>query len=560
MKLVVVGISHKTASVRIREKFSFTKSGLLESQAQLMTLNGIKSAIILSTCNRVEIYAYSSSNGSSAQSIKGFLSQKFNFPKETIEKYFYTLIDNLAIRHLFRVACGLDSQVLGEREILGQVKSALSATSEAGLIDDFLRLIFEKAIDMGVSVRENTKLSYGNVSVGSVAMKMLKDHFTNLSEKQVLIIGAGKIASLMSKYLKEEKIKGFFVSNRTYAKARELALFCGGEVVDFRLLQEKLETADVVISSTASPHIILRKKVVEEVMKVRRNPLLLLDLAVPRDIEPEVKQIAGVSLFDLDDLKGIIEENYNKRKKEATLAEETIERELAAWSYPSNEVLRIGARKSPLALRQVEEVIGYLRKTGVNTAVTIVSMDTFGDKDKVTAISDIEGSDFFTREIEDALLKGEIDFAVHSAKDLPDEIPYGLCIAAITPSIDPFDALVSKGNLTLEQLPPGAKIAASSLRRKSQLKSYRGDLEVVDIRGNIEERLKKFDESDLDAIIIASCALKRLGLEKRIAQLIPFEILKPHPLQGSLAIETRQEDSKMIELFSKIDVREAAVR
>lgn len=218
-------------------------------------------------------------------------------------------------------------------------------------------------------------------------------------------------------------------------------------------------------------------------------------------------------------------------------------------------ILKAGTRKSPLALRQVEEVIESLRKIGTEINVNIIGIDTAGDKDRVTAISDIEGTDFFTREIEEALLSGEVDFSVHSAKDLPDKIPDGLHIAAITESVDPYDALVSKNNLSIKDLPKGAKIAASSMRRKTQIRAFRDDFEIVDIRGNIGERLTEFDDSDLDAIVVASCALKRLGLENRITQRLPLEILKTHPLQGSLAVETRQDNLEVIGLFSKIDTR-----
>lgn len=220
-----------------------------------------------------------------------------------------------------------------------------------------------------------------------------------------------------------------------------------------------------------------------------------------------------------------------------------------------HKVLRIGTRRSPLALKQVEEVLGYLRRFELSIETEIIGIDTFGDKDKITPISDIEGTDFFTREIEEALFRGEIDFAVHSAKDLPDKIPDGLCIAAITKSIDPFDALVAKDNLKINQLRPGARIGASSERRKLQLKKYRKDFQILHIRGTIQERLKKLDNGELDAVIIAACALMRLGLEERISQRIPFEILKPHPLQGSLAVEIRQDNTDLIRLLSKIDTR-----
>lgn len=207
----------------------------------------------------------------------------------------------------------------------------------------------------------------------------------------------------------------------------------------------------------------------------------------------------------------------------------------------SNLFFRIGTRRSPLALRQVIEAVSYLREFYPDLRTKTVCIDTYGDKDKTTPISAIEGTDFFTREIDEALLRNEIDFAVHSAKDLPDKIPYGLYIAAITKSIDPYDVLVSKNNLKLDELPHGAKIGASSQRRKAQLKAYRNDFKILDIRGNIQERLKILQETELEAIIVAGCALMRLGLEHKITERISFEILRPHPLQGSLAIVARKK-------------------
>jgi len=220
---------------------------------------------------------------------------------------------------------------------------------------------------------------------------------------------------------------------------------------------------------------------------------------------------------------------------------------------------RIGTRTSFLALRQVEEILQALRKFYPDFKAEVIGIDTYGDKDKITPISQIEGTDFFTREIDDALLKWEIDFAVHSAKDLPDTIKEGLVISALINSIDSYDALVSKDGLKLAELPQGARIGTSSIRRKTQMSRYRDDFDIVDIRGNIEERLEKLDNDNLDGIVVAACALVRLGLENRITQRIPFEILKPHPLQGALAIVTRAEDLKFHSLLSVIDSREAAL-
>jgi len=197
---------------------------------------------------------------------------------------------------------------------------------------------------------------------------------------------------------------------------------------------------------------------------------------------------------------------------------------------------RVGTRKSPLALKQVDEIFTRLKKFYPDTEFVTVTIDTYGDKDTKTPVSDIEGTDFFTREIDQALLRGEIDIAVHSAKDLPDNLKEGIESALTTESIDPYDCLVSKSGSKLSELPPGAKIGTSSSRRKTQLKKYRKDFQIVDIRGNIEERLEKLDNSDLDAIVIAACALMRLGLKERITERLPLEILRPHPLQGSLAV------------------------
>ncbi len=215
--------------------------------------------------------------------------------------------------------------------------------------------------------------------------------------------------------------------------------------------------------------------------------------------------------------------------------------------------IRVGTRRSPLALRQAEEVWGNLRKAYPDIKLEIIGIETYGDKDKTTPISEIEGTDFFTREIEEALLKNDIDFAVHSAKDLPDKILQGLTVAAITKSLSPYDALVSKERFKINELPKGAKIGVSSLRRKTQLKKYRDDFQLIDIRGNIQERLEKLDTDGLDAIVVAACALVRLGLEERITQRIPFKILKPHPLQGSLAIEVRENNIQLINLLKVLN-------
>lgn len=195
-------------------------------------------------------------------------------------------------------------------------------------------------------------------------------------------------------------------------------------------------------------------------------------------------------------------------------------------------ILRMGTRPSPLALKQAEEI----RKLFPSVQFEIVSIKTRGDRDTITLLSNVEGSDFFTKEIDDVLLTGKIDLAVHSSKDLPDILAEGLAVVFETEPLSPFDALVSRSNVTIMNLPAGCRIGSSSSRRKSQIRALRKDLEVVDIRGIIEERLALIDSGKIDALVVAHAALIRLGLEKRIAELLPLDIFKTHPKQGRLSL------------------------
>ena len=210
-------------------------------------------------------------------------------------------------------------------------------------------------------------------------------------------------------------------------------------------------------------------------------------------------------------------------------------------------------------MAQVREIAQALKTVAPDVELKIIGMDTVGDKDKKTPISEMEGTDFFTREIDRALLTNRIDLAVHSAKDLPDVIPEGIVIAATTRSVDLYDVLVSKDHLKLRDLPKGARVGTSSERRKNQLRAYRPDLNLVDIRGTMGERLDKLFSEDLDAIVIAGAGLIRLGLGHRITERISFDILKPHPLQGSLAVAVRAGDEELKTLFGKLDGKKTSV-
>lgn len=329
MSLVLIGISHKTAPIMVRERFSFTHARLKESLIKLKSIDSALGVIVLSTCNRMEIYAHLANINLGMQRITEFLINTFLVKEELIRRYFYILNDTQAIQHIFQVASGLDSQILGEVQILGQVKSAWDIANDTGVTGELLDNLFSEAVNVGRDVRAFTKISQGNVSVGSIAIKMLEDKFGELQDKSILVIGTGKIGSLVCNYLKEKNVLVIFVSNRTYTKACELALHCGGRAINFHQLKDELNLTDIVISATSSPHIVLPTKILREVMQLRNKPLLIMDLALPRDVDPKAKDIPGISLFTLDDLKSVMEENYAKRQKEAISAEEIIQRRVS---------------------------------------------------------------------------------------------------------------------------------------------------------------------------------------------------------------------------------------
>lgn len=324
MSLVVVGTNHKFSPIEIREKFCFSKKRLKQALVKLSGYENIKAGVILSTCNRVEIYADVVDSNSGIDSLRNFICEFHYQKEEKVLPYFYSYTDNQALFHLSCVASGIDSQIIGEDEILGQVQYAYSQAKEIESTDKLLNAIFDSAIKIAQKVREKTALASGKVSLASILLELLKENFSSLKDKRILIIGVGKITQLITKYLKKEKVDTVFIANRTYEKAQELAKNINAEVVRFDKLKEKLAEANVIISATSSPHLILKK---EDLINVKK-PLLIIDLAIPRDIDPEARNINGIKLFCLDDLGYLIEKNLNRRKKELPKALKLIKEEI----------------------------------------------------------------------------------------------------------------------------------------------------------------------------------------------------------------------------------------
>jgi glutamyl-tRNA reductase len=331
MGIIALGINHKTAPVAVRERVSFDPATMPDVLQQLLqTLTPVKEVSILSTCNRTEIYCSYTDEGEgvdvqTGQALLAWLSQHHDVDEKTLLDSSYIHHNNDAVQHMMRVACGLDSLVLGEPQILGQFKSAFAVSQQAGTTGSNLGRLFRQTFTVAKEVRTNTAIGQNPVSVAFAAVSMAKHIFSDLSRSTALLIGAGETIDLVAKHLKDAGIKQIIVANRTLARAQKLAEQFHAEAVLLEDIAQELPRADIVISSTASPLPILGKGTVERAMKKRRHsPMFMVDIAVPRDIEEEVGDLNDVFLYTVDDLKDIIEENVKSRQDAAVQAEQLI--------------------------------------------------------------------------------------------------------------------------------------------------------------------------------------------------------------------------------------------
>lgn len=324
MSFIVVGTNHKYSPIELREKLSFSKKRLKDALIFLREERVLKGAVILSTCNRVEVYASAEDPDAGIKKIEDFISRYHEINKGKFSPYTYIYEGKEALRHLFSVASGLDSLILGETQILSQVKFSFFEAEKVGFADGVLREAFYSAISFAKRIHRSTQISEGKVSIGSVAIDFIKKRIGTLSGKNILIVGVGKVTELVLKYLKEEAPNVVFISNRTFEKARNLAEQIGARAVRFDDLKEFLKDADVVITATGSPHFVIKKETVEAC----NHKLLVVDLAVPRDVDPEIKEIKGIELFDLEEVSSIIQKNIEKRKIEAKKVRENIDVEV----------------------------------------------------------------------------------------------------------------------------------------------------------------------------------------------------------------------------------------
>ena len=363
MHLLVLGLNHKTAPVNIREKFAFSGETVIPALKVLHQYPTIEENVILSTCNRLEIWTVASDREQGQKDMIGFLQsfQAVRLKEEEIEQYFYFYSGEEAVLHLFRVASGLDSLVLGEGQILGQLKEVYEDACTAETNGLFLNSLFKKAIHVGKKIRRTTAIGANAVSVSTVAVDLAKKFLGNLTEQKVLILGAGEMGELTAKSLAVRGVKSIIVANRNFDRAEALAGVFDGQAIHFHEIEDYLSKVDIVISSTGAPHYVLLPEQINSAMSLRKGKrLVLIDIAVPRDIDPEVGKIAGVALYDIDDLKIVLEENMKQRELEAQKALKIIEEEIAefkSWVKINPVVALLRQRIERLRVRELEHAL-----------------------------------------------------------------------------------------------------------------------------------------------------------------------------------------------------------
>jgi glutamyl-tRNA reductase len=343
MSVVVIGLSHRTSPVELRERFAFAEARIPATLQLLRDARIADEAVILSTCNRVEIYAATSLEPSKAfAELREFLANCHEY-RDPLTDEIYSLTEPHSLAHLFKVASGLDSMVLGETEILGQLKQAYDVALKHNHTGAKLNKAFQRAFNVAKHIRTETNIQRGSVSVGSVAVELAEKIFETLKERSVMVIGAGDTSEKTARALLSRGAQSIIVSNRSHDRAVALAKELGGQAVHFEQWANEFPKIDIVISSTAAPHYVLDRVKLEPLMKARKNrPLLLIDIAVPRDIDPAVNFLQNVYLYNIDDLQAIADDYLRQRKEEIARCEKIIAEKVEAL---------LGGRQSNISQR-----------------------------------------------------------------------------------------------------------------------------------------------------------------------------------------------------------------
>ena len=356
MNLILVGISHHTAPLEVRERMNIQEARLPAALADLVSRPGILEGLILSTCNRVDLAASGEDGVEVEPGLRRFLADYHRCDLSAYERYLYWHRGRDVIRHLFRVASSLDSMILGEPQILGQLKQAYLVAREAGALNGALNEVTQQALAVGRRVRRETALGASAVSVSFAAVELAKKIFGPLEGKTIFILGAGKMSELAARHLVSSGANSILVANRTDERARELALAFGGAPVPFADLFEHLGRADIVISSTGSPEFLVSRARAERLLAARKQrPMFFVDIAVPRDIDPAVNELDNAFVYDIDDLEQVVEANRKQRQREAVWAEEIVAEEV------QRTLRRLASRELAPTIAALEERLERIR-------------------------------------------------------------------------------------------------------------------------------------------------------------------------------------------------------
>ncbi|EXX89363.1 glutamyl-tRNA reductase [Paenibacillus darwinianus] len=329
MHIIAVGLNYRTAPVEVRERFTFSEQELPEAIRQLKQTKSILEGVIVATCNRTELYAVTDRHHLCGHYIRSFMEQWFGLPRDSFTDHLYMYEDDKAIEHLFRVTSGLDSMVIGETQILGQVRDAFLLAQEQKATGTLFNMLFKQSVTTAKRAHAETSIGEAAVSVSYAAVELGKRIFGRFNGKTVMIVGAGKMSELTAKHLYANGAERVLVVNRTYDRAVELADKFNGVAMTLEEARHRLHEADVVISSTGSQEFVLNKEMVEREMERRKSrPLFMIDIAVPRDLDPTIASVPNVFLYDIDDLEGIVESNLEQRRKEAVKIEAMIADEI----------------------------------------------------------------------------------------------------------------------------------------------------------------------------------------------------------------------------------------
>lgn len=366
MNILVAGLNYKTADVEVREKLAFDGKKLEPGLLGIRALNSIQEAVVLSTCNRVEIYVNAKDIASAEDEIRRFLSEFHGIEIGLLKNalYFYSGLE--AVRHIFRVASSLDSMVVGEPQILGQIKDAFEFALGKKTTGVLLNKLMKKAISVAKRIRTETKISENAVSISFAAVELAKKIFEDITEKSCLLLGAGEMAELAAKHLVSNGVKEIVVANRTFETGCRLAEEFSGRAVRFEDFLKEMIRSDIVLCSTGAPTYIVTKTQMHSVMKERKQkPVFIIDISVPRNIDPEINTLDNVFLYDVDDLQGVVDSNKEERKKEAERAELIIEDEIETfkkWLSSLDAVPTIVALRERAEGIKKEELERFLNK------------------------------------------------------------------------------------------------------------------------------------------------------------------------------------------------------